>query len=131
MFDQLSKKEQIIYLAGLFEGEGWFGAYKRGHNTPSAVIEVTMSDLDMVQRFQRYLNLNSNIAKRKLYPNRKQTWKFWLKGYRALHLMEEMLPYLSIRRKEQYYAVVQSIGNGPKNWSSPIFEQTKDETSNV
>jgi hypothetical protein len=45
--------------------------------------------------------------------------------------MEEMLPYLSIRRKEQYYAVVQSIGNGPKNWSSPIFEQTKDETSNV
>jgi hypothetical protein len=131
MFDKLSKKEQLIFLAGVFEGEGWFGSYKRGKWKPYATMEVTMSDLDIVKRFQRYLNLNSNLTKRKLYPNRKQTWKFSIKGYRALHFMEEMLPYLSIRRKEQYYAVVQSIGNGPKNWSSPIFEQTKDETSNV
>jgi hypothetical protein len=99
MFDQLSKKEQLIFLAGVFEGEGWFGSYKRGKWKPYAIMEVTMSDLDIVKRFQRYLNLNSNLTKRKLYPNRKQTWKFSIKGYRALHFMEEMLPYLSIREK--------------------------------
>ena len=43
--------------------------------------------------------------------------------------MEEMLPYLCRRRKEQYYAVVKSIGNGPKNWSPPLSKQTKDKTS--
>ena len=45
MFDELTKKEQLIFLAGLFEGEGWFGIQKKkeGH-TPAAVLEVQMSD---------------------------------------------------------------------------------------
>jgi len=94
VFDELTKKQRLIFLAGVFEGEGWFG-----------------------------------IVKKKEYY--KDIYRFSIKGYRALHLMEEMLPYLCRRRKEQYYAVVKSIGNGPKNWSPPLSKQTKDKTSNV
>jgi len=134
MFDQLSKKEQLILLAGIFEGEGWFGLNRTNHPTftPTAVLEVQMSDEDVVQKFQRYCNTNKKIHfKRKRKEHYKDQYRFTLSGSRALQLMEEMLPYLGIRRKEQYYAVVQSIGNGPKNWSPPVLEQTKDETSNV
>ena len=134
MFDQLSKKEQLILLAGIFEGEGWFGLNKTKNPTftPTAVLEVQMSDEDVVQKFQRYCNTNKKIHfVRKRKEHYKDQYRFTLSGSRALQLMEEMLPYLGIRRKEQYYAVVQSIGNGPKNWSPPVLEQTKNETSNV
>ena len=134
MFDELTKKQRLIFLAGVFEGEGWFGIVKKkeGH-TPAAVLEVQMSDEDVVTLFQRYLKTNRNITKRRKKKKKsyKDIYRFSIKGYRALHLMEEMLPYLCRRRKEQYYAVVKSIGNGPKNWSPPLSKQTKDKTSNV
>ena len=134
MFDQLSKKEQLILLAGIFEGEGWFGLNRTNklNYTPVAVLEVQMSDEDVVKKFQRYCNTNKKIHfKPKRKEHYKDQYRFTLSGTRALQLMEEMLPYLGIRRKEQYYAVVQSIGNGPKNWSPPVLEQTKDEAGDV
>jgi hypothetical protein len=134
MFDQLSKKEQLILLAGIFEGEGWFGLNRinKLNYTPVAVLEVQMSDEDVVKKFQRYCNTNKKIHfKPKRKEHYKDQYRFTLSGTRALQLMEEMLPYLGIRRKEQYYAVVQSIGNGPKNWSPPVLEQTKDEAGDV
>ena len=134
MFDQLSKKEQLILLAGIFEGEGWFGL-NRGRDpkhTPQAILEVQMSDEDIVKRFQRYCNTNKKIfIKPKRKEHYKDQYRFTLSGTPALQLMEEMLPYLGIRRKEQYYHVVKSIGNGPKNWSPPISKQTENQTSNV
>ena len=55
MFEQLSKKEQLIYLSGLFEGEGWFGLNKKPNGwTPSASLEVQMSDESVVRLFQKY-----------------------------------------------------------------------------
>ena len=87
-----------------------------------------MSDEEVVTLFQRYLKTNKNISKRskKKKEYYKDIYRFSIKGYRALHLMEEMLPYLCKRRKEQYYGVVKSIGNGPKNWSPPIFKPSED-----
>jgi hypothetical protein len=134
MFDKLSKKEQLIYLSGVFEGEGWFGLNRRPNGwTPSASLEVQMSDESVIHLFQKYLGTTKNVQKRKKKSKEhyKDIWRFGIKGYRALHLMEEMLPYLCKRRKEQYYGVVKSIGNGPKNWSPPLSKQTKDKTSNV
>ena len=134
MFEKLSKRDQLLILSGIFEGEGWFGINKRKHGwTPSASMEIQMTDEDVLQKFQTYLEVNKNIVKRnrKIKKHHKTVYRFSIRGYRALHFMEEMLPYLCRRRKEQYYAVVKSIGNGPKNWSPPLSKQTKDKTSNV
>ena len=134
MFEQLSKKEQLIYLSGLFEGEGWFGINKRKEGwTPSAVMEVQMTDEDIITKFKDYLKTEAPIYKKKYKQKHyhKDVYRFSVKGYRALHFMEKMLPYLGTRRKEQYYAVVKAIGNGPKNWSPPVSEQAENQTSNV
>ena len=133
-FQELSRKEQLILLAGIFEGEGWFGINKRKHGwTPVAAMEIQMTDEDILQKFQTYLEVDKNLAKRnkKAQEHHKTVYRFSIRGHRALHFMEEMLPYLGIRRREQYYAVVKSIGNGPKNWSPPICQSSEDETSNV
>ena len=133
-FQELSRKEQLILLAGIFEGEGWFGINKRKYGwTPSAAMEIQMTDEDILQKFQTYLEVDKNLVKRnqKAREHHKTVYRFSIRGHRALHFMEEMLPYLGIRRREQYYAVVKSIGDGPKNWSPPICKSSKDETSNV
>ena len=134
-FYLLPRQQQLIFLAGVFEGEGWFGIqrdyYKGKPKNPRASLEVGMTDSDIIQRFQYYINSNGNVYLPKRQKGKKQSFKFSIKGYRALHLMEEMLPYLGIRRKEQYYHVVKSIGNGPKDWSPPICKQTENQTSNV
>jgi hypothetical protein len=129
MFEKLSKRDQLLILSGIFEGEGWFGINKRKHGwTPSASMEIQMTDEDVLQKFQTYLEVNKNIVKRnrKIKKHHKTVYRFSIRGYRALHFMEEMLPYLCRRRKEQYYAVVKSIGNGPKNWSSPLSKPSED-----
>ena len=133
-FQELNKKEQLILLAGIFEGEGWFGINKRKYGwTPSAVMEIQMTDEEIVTKFKEYLKAEAPIYKRKKKEKdyHKDVYRFTIKGHRALHFMEEMLPYLGIRRREQYYAVVKSIGDGPKNWSPPICQSSEDETSNV
>ena len=131
-FQELNKKEQLILLAGIFEGEGWFGINKRKYGwTPSAVMEIQMTDEEIVTKFKEYLKAEAPIYKRKKKEKdyHKDVYRFTIKGHRALHFMEEMLPYLGIRRREQYYAVVKSIGDGPKNWSPLISEQAKNQTS--
>ena len=52
MFEKLSRKQQLIFLSGVFEGEGWFGLNKWGVRTPVAVLEVQMSDEDVIKKFQ-------------------------------------------------------------------------------
>ena len=134
MFEELSKRDQLLILSGIFEGEGWFGVNKRKHGwTPSAAMEIQMTDEDILQKFQTYLEVNKNLVKRnqKAKEHHKTVYRFSIRGYRALHFMEEMLPYLGKRRQKQYYDVVKIIGDGPKNWSPPISEQAKNQTSNV
>jgi len=134
MFEELSKRDQLLILSGIFEGEGWFGINKRKHGwTPSASMEIQMTDKDVLEKFQSYLKVYNNLIKRnkKAKEHHKTVWRFAIRGYRALHFMEAMLPYLGKRRQKQYYDVVKIIGDGPKNWSPPISEQAKNETSNV
>ena len=134
MFEELSKRDQLLILSGIFEGEGWFGINKRKHGwTPSAAMEIQMTDEDILQKFQTYLEVNKNLVKRnqKAKEHHKTVYRFSIRGYRALHFMEEMLPYLGKRRQKQYYDVVKIIGDGPKNWSPPVSKQTKNQTSNV
>ena len=134
MFEELSKRDQLLILSGIFEGEGWFGVNKRKHGwTPSAAMEIQMTDEDILQKFQTYLEVTKNLVKRnqKAKEHHKTVYRFSIRGYRALHFMEEMLPFLGKRRQKQYYDVVKIIGDGPKNWSSPISEQAKNQTSNV
>jgi len=125
MFEELSKRDQLLILSGIFEGEGWFGINKRKHGwTPSAAMEIQMTDEDILQKFQTYLEVNKNLVKRnrKIKKHHKTFYRFSIRGYRALHFMEEMLPYLGKRRQKQYYDVVKIIGDGPKNWSPPVSE---------
>ena len=51
MFDTLSEKEKIIFLAGVFDGEGSFGSWSTGKGRKSMIaFGVETTDEDMVKR---------------------------------------------------------------------------------
>ena len=50
-YESLPEKHKIIFLAGLFDGEGSFGYWGKGGGRKSFQCSVEMCDRDIVQRF--------------------------------------------------------------------------------
>jgi hypothetical protein len=67
-YNKLSKEEKLIFLAGVFEGEGSFGFWgKDNKNNRYFRIQVRMTDEDIVVRFVDFFKLgyvNSHIPKK-------------------------------------------------------------------
>ena len=111
-FDNLSYKSKILFLAGVFDGEGSFGIWSRGKNLPKRVeVKVETTDADMVSRFYRifkgsfYASTPKNKKHRHLFR-----WK--ITGEKALKFLEQVIPFMCRRRREKYYGMVQSFRNG-------------------
>ena len=135
MWKFLSKKEKLILLSAIFEGEGHFGNHKNGKYKSGKtrhVVEATieMVDEDIIQKFIEYFKIGSVCAP-KMRDNNYQTYRWRVTGVGALKVIHKMLPYLGKRRQEKYYGMVQSIRNGGENRSPYLLQPTKDKTSDV
>ena len=51
LYENLPKEHKIIFLAGLFDGEGSFGVWGKGGGRKSFQCSVEMCDKDIIQRF--------------------------------------------------------------------------------
>ena len=59
-YDKLSKEQKLIFLAGVFEGEGSFGFWgKVGKSNRYLRAQIRMCDEDVVLRFINYFKLGS------------------------------------------------------------------------
>jgi hypothetical protein len=82
----------LFWLAGLLEGEGWFGTT---HGKYPA-IQVSMTDLDVVERAARLLETKVSVQPTR--PNTKQAWTARIYGHRAAEWMRRLLPHMGERR---------------------------------
>ena len=135
MFKFLNKKEKLIFLSGIFEGEGTFGNFKAGVYRDGRVrrkieISVEMTDKDVVDLFHTYFN-KGNVYVRTFENHYKTSYRWKVAGLEGLKILHLMLPYLCKRRQEQYYGMVQLIRDGGKDRSAYILQPTEDKTSNV
>lgn len=93
----------IHWLAGLLEGEGYFGFHgdpKRGGKAGSLRILLGMSDLDVIERARDLMGFKPLLFRRK--PNRlatKPCWQFSLCGRRAAGWMMILYPLMGERRR--------------------------------
>ncbi len=103
----LTKREKIIYLAALLEGEGHFGIISgRGlnHQSTTVVVELQMTDEDIVQWAAELIqNLISVTVEARLVPKRmnrpnKPIYKLSLANKKATELMRLILPFMGLRR---------------------------------
>ena len=135
MFKFLSYREKLIFLAGIFEGEGTFGYFKGGKYRDGRVrrkieVSVEMTDRDVVDLFHNFFKFG-NVYTRTFNNHYKTTYRWKAVGLEGLKILHLMIPYLCKRRQEQYYGMVQSIRNGSKDGSAYLLESSKDKTSNV
>ncbi len=96
----MTNPQDIIWLAGLLEGEGSFFLERVHGNARYAVIEVTMTDEDVIQRAAGIMGVKPAFrhAPAKVKAGHKPTWRARLRGKKAEALMRELLPQMGSRR---------------------------------
>ena len=106
-YENLPEKLKLIFLAGLFDGEGSFGVWGKGDGRKSFQCSVEMCDKDSVQKFAEFFG--GRVVKPKLRKSHwTQTYKWKLSGGRAYECIEMMIEYMCLRRQEKYANVVSS-----------------------
>jgi len=130
MFEFLSDREKLIFLSGIFEGEGCFGHFKNGKKPKRIEIQLQMTDPDVVNKFYEYFK-KGHLSKKEYTNHYKTMYRWKVTGLEALKILHKMLPYFCKRRKQNYYGMVQSIRNGSKDGSAYILKPSKDKTSDV
>jgi hypothetical protein len=107
-YDNLTAKEKILFLAGVFDGEGSFGIWSKFKTKKYFACSVEMTDKDMVKRFHEFYGGCIYLCKRRK-PHHQDTWRWRINGQGALNSIDKMIDYLSIRRKEKFKNVVQCL----------------------
>lgn len=89
----------LVWLAGLLEGEGTFLKGPPSH-PHSPVIAVVMTDKDIIERVASLFGTKF-LAERKRREHWKDPFSARLRGRRAALLMQKLYPYMGQRRKQQ------------------------------
>ena len=100
----------VMWLAGYLEGEGTFhaaGSKRDDGMYPTLCIQVTSTDLDVLQRVGRMIEREANAVKSYQYEksikssNLKQQYRVRVYGHDALQLMSILHPLMGERRQDQ------------------------------
>jgi len=108
-YENLPAKLKLIFLAGLFDGEGSFGLWgngkaQNGKKRKQFQCGVEMRDKDILIRFSNFFG--GNIRKCRIRnPKHNQLWRWRLSGTRAYECMDMMIEYMCQRRQEKYNVV--------------------------
>jgi hypothetical protein len=91
----------LYWLAGLLEGEAWFGSTKQNGNIqPYPNISVNMTDEDVVARVANVFGTGHLPLKPK-NANWQTTYLTRIRGTRAHNLMKAIYPMMGKRRQQQ------------------------------
>lgn len=99
----------LHWLAGLLEGEGSFFTEKIRSETRYAVIEVTMTDEDVVKRAAGLMDVSVAFrhAPAKIMAGHKPTYRARLRGRRAEDLMRQLMPLMGQRRASRIKGILE------------------------
>jgi hypothetical protein len=112
-YDKLTQREKLLYLAGVWDGEGSFGMWKNGighRNTKSESsfrMGIRMSDKDTIERFKnffKYGNVRTREVKKFTTKGEKyKTLYSWeVRGRNAFCFVLQMYPFFCERRKKKF-----------------------------
>lgn len=100
----MTELEKIIWFAGLFEGEGTFCFCKN----VGRQLSIQMTDKDIIDRLQTFFGGKVyNIKKRK--EHHKDSWVWVLGSKDSIKIVEDIIPYLGLRRKKRALEYITSF----------------------
>ena len=104
-YESLPEKHKIIFLAGLFDGEGSFGIWSKGKGREKEfACTIEMIDKDTVQKFKDMFGGQLFPCKIR-QPHHIPTFRWRMNGYRAFKIIDKMIEFMCIRRQEKYNVV--------------------------
>lgn len=131
-YTSLSKEQKLIYLAGVFEGEGSFGFWgKVGKSNRYLRAQIRMCDEDIVVRFINYFKLGSISTHLPKNIKHSRSWTWTVAGNKAIDVMLQLIPYLGIRRQEKFLECYQFYKQShplQKSYSTPLIKQLPIKT---
>ena len=98
----------VAWIAGLLEGEGYFGIdnrskdrYETSKIPPAPFIKVSMVDEDIIQRLSKLLDKPYFSPSRKTVTG-KQVYTLHIgEKEKVLSILQQILPYMGVRRGER------------------------------
>ena len=96
----LANRENVIWLAGLLEGEGTFDLHRGKYPR----VRVAMTDRDVVGRAATLIGSRVRLS---LKPAPyKASWHAEVTGQKAVAVMEAVLPFMGARRSAKIAAIL-------------------------
>jgi len=97
--DESTEREQLAWAAGLFEGEGCFGAYHR-QKQRTVIASLAMTDGDVVRRFAAVIGIGQARGPRQRRPNEQPMYEWSVQSAPdVLKVISLLSPWLGERRK--------------------------------
>lgn len=113
---RLDDDRDVIWLAGLLEGEGTFDMHRGKYPR----VRVGMTDRDVVGRAATLMG--SNVTLRLHQAPAQATWHAEVSGPKAVAVMESVLPHMGARRSGNIATILGQSGkcvNKPKPTRPP------------
>jgi hypothetical protein len=107
-YDKLDDDGKLVFLAGVFDGEGSFGIWSKLKKRKYLACSVETSDRDMVERFYKFFGGCMYLCKKR-QAHHKDTWRWRINGLGALQSLDKMISYMCKRRQEKYRNVVECL----------------------
>jgi hypothetical protein len=131
-YDKLTKEQKLIFLAGVFEGEGSFGFWGKENKANRYLrVQIRMCDEDIVVRFIDYFKLGSISTSLPKNNKHSRSWKWTVCGDKAVEVMLQLTPYLGIRRQEKFKECCPYYKQLPhlqKSYSTPLIKPLQTRT---
>ncbi len=125
-YESLPVASKLIFLSGVFDGEGSFGIWSKGVGRKKEfACTIEMSDQDTLQRFANMFGGQLLLCKKRKEYHR-QTWRWRQNGYRAFQIIDKMIEFMSIRRQEKYNVVKRDKISGPSRYAH-LQKTSRDE----
>ena len=122
------KHDDLLWLAGLLEGEGCF--YMRGRNRPAGLcVRLQMTDKDVVERAAALLD--AKVYERGPRGSHSTIWGFWVGGPKAADIMARLLPLMGVRRSSKIQELLQAYNTKIKATGTNLGGRRKFEVQHV
>jgi len=124
----------IAWIAGLLEGEGYFGIdnrskdrYETSKTPPAPFIKISMVDEDIIQRLSKLLDKSHFSPSRKTVTG-KQVYTLHIgEKEKVLFILQKILPYMGVRRAERITECISHL----QTWKEWVENGGRSETSRL
>ncbi len=126
----MTKKETIIWFAGLFEGEGSISRFRPRPNSGWRM-SIRMTDEDIMKKVHE--NFGGSLYREERWKKRNPNWNnCWLwqlcKQKEVLKIVKDIYPYMGYRRRAKMdeflaHPIRNKSENAKRNWADPVFRK--------